>query len=124
MGMLEESKKPNEGRGTRIMEVVTTDGRIMGKAHPGGLPSLHRYLGETSVGVFLFVAACILRARAFAENWLLVLLLETSFSITREISGSSQEIFQRNRNRKCLETSLPGNVRDPPRKWLGPSKKS
>ena len=47
-------KKPNEGRGTRIMEVVTTDGRIMGKAHPGGLPSLHRYLGETSVGVFLF----------------------------------------------------------------------
>ena len=54
VGMLEESKKPNEGRGTGIMEVVTTDGRIMGKAHPGGLTSLHRYLGETSVGVFLF----------------------------------------------------------------------
>ena len=72
---------------------------------------------------FYFDFACILRARAFAENWLLVLLLETSFSITREISGTSQEIFQRSRNRKCLETSLPGNVRDPPRKCLGPSKK-
>ena len=73
---------------------------------------------------FYFDFACILRARAFAENWRLVLLLETSFSITREISGTSQEIFQRSRNRKCLETSLPGNVRDPPRKCLGPSKKS
>ena len=73
---------------------------------------------------FYFDIACILRARAFAENWLLVLLLETSFSITREISGTSQEIFQRSRNRKCLETSLPGNVRDPPRKCVGPSKKS
>ena len=73
---------------------------------------------------FYFDFACILRARAFAENWLLVLLLETSFSITREISGTSQEIFQRSRNRKCLETSLPGNVRDPPRKCLGPSEKS
>ena len=71
---------------------------------------------------FYFDFACILRARAFAENWLLVLLLGTSFSITREISGTSQEIFQRSRNRKCLETSLQGNVRDPPRKCLGSSK--
>ena len=65
MGMLEESKKPNEGRGTRIMEVVTTDGRIMGKAHPGGLPSLHRYLGETSVGVFLFRFCLYFKSQGF-----------------------------------------------------------